>query len=70
VLRVADLAFAHETVPAYKRTAGGVEVPCDGPNALVLDNDNRVRCADCDEPLVRVDEPPASGATETEDGSG
>jgi hypothetical protein len=67
---VGDLPFAHETVPAYKRTAGGVEVPCDGPTALVLDNDNRVRCSDCDEPLVRVDDPSPSGAVDAEDDRG
>ena len=42
-----DIPFVHSVVPSYYRTSSGLEVPCDGPHLLALDDDDLPICSRC-----------------------
>lgn len=44
----------HARLPAWRRTSGGVDVPCDGPLMLALDDNGEPICADCETPVVKT----------------
>lgn len=51
---VDDLPFVHQSVPSYVRSASGLDVPCDGPRLLALDDASGPVCAGCNAPVVRA----------------
>jgi hypothetical protein len=48
------LPFAHVAVPSYLRMPSGLDVPCDGPKLLALDENNQPICAECKQPVYRT----------------
>lgn len=48
---VDDLPFVHAG-PAYRRRPSGLEVPCDGPRLLALDDAGTPICSACSTRVV------------------